>query len=117
MTGHDFRRLALGLTGAIERAHMNHPDFRAGGKVFATLGYPENGWGMVKLTPEQQHDYMVRAPDSFKPAAGAWGRVGSTLVRLETVDEAILLEALKLACLQAATKKAAPKKAPKRTRT
>jgi hypothetical protein len=54
MTASQFRKIAFALSGVEERAHMGHPDFRAGGKIFATLGYPDNDWGMVALTPEQQ---------------------------------------------------------------
>jgi hypothetical protein len=82
----DFRRLALALPGAEERAHMGHPDFRVGGKIFATLGSPDDEWGMVGLLPEKQELAMEAEPDAFKPAAGAWGRGGSTLVRLDAVS-------------------------------
>ncbi|HEX4228506.1 MAG TPA: MmcQ/YjbR family DNA-binding protein [Bryobacteraceae bacterium] len=54
MTANDFRRLALQLPGATENAHMGHPDFRVNGKIFATLNYPNEDWGMVKLPPERQ---------------------------------------------------------------
>ena len=54
MTADRFRRLALEISGAIESSHMNHPDFRIGGRIFASLGYPDDEHGMVKLTPEQQ---------------------------------------------------------------
>jgi predicted DNA-binding protein (MmcQ/YjbR family) len=36
MTEDDFRKLALSLPEAEESSHMNHPDFRVGGKIFAT---------------------------------------------------------------------------------
>jgi YjbR len=75
MTAAQFRRLALSLPQAEERSHMSHPDFRiAGGKIFATLGSPDKAWGMVKLAPEQQHEFMQAEPEVFKPAPGAWGR-------------------------------------------
>jgi len=90
----DFRRIALSFPGAEERAHMNHPDFRVGGKIFATLGSPDAEWGMVALLPEQQELAIEAEPDSFKPAAGAWGRGGSTLVRLDRVSDAWLERAL-----------------------
>lgn len=93
-TPDDFRRLALAFPGAEERSHMGHPDFRVRGKIFATLGAPGNAWGMVALMPEQQEDFMTLAPEAFKPAAGAWGRQGSTLVRLEAVSETLLETAL-----------------------
>jgi hypothetical protein len=93
----DFRRIALGLSGAREGSHMGHPDFRVRGKIFATLGSPDHGWGMVALMPEQQEDFMLLAPEAFKPAAGGWGRGGSTLVRLDGVSEAQLEAAISAA--------------------
>ena len=89
------RRIALGMKGAIESAHMGHPDFRANGRIFATL-HDDPAWGMVKLTPEQQEDFMARSP-AFVPEPGAWGRQGCTAVRLDAVDEDTLGEALTLA--------------------
>jgi hypothetical protein len=75
--------MALGLDGAAEGSHMGHADFRVKGRVFATLGYPDEGHGMVKLAPEEQEARMSGAPGVFRPAPGAWGRQGSTLVRLD----------------------------------
>ena len=82
MTADQFRRLALALPETEERSHMAHPDFRVRNKIFATLGYPDTGWGMVRLSPEQQATIIRADPDVFRPAAGAWGRNGSTLVQL-----------------------------------
>ncbi len=93
----DFRRIALAFPGAEERAHMGHPDFRVGGKIFATLGAPSDEWGMVGLLPEQQELAMEAAPDAFKPAAGAWGRGGSTMVKLGAVSDEWLERALQWA--------------------
>jgi hypothetical protein len=95
MTGPaDFRRIALAFPGTEEGSHMAHADFRVGGKIFATLGSPDEAWGMVSLMPEQQEDIMALAPEAFKPAVGAWGRSGSTLVRLDAVTEKMLETAL-----------------------
>jgi hypothetical protein len=33
MKAQDFRRIAIALTGVAESSHMNHPDFRAGGRI------------------------------------------------------------------------------------
>src|SRR3954465_3983975 len=90
----DFRRLALAFEDAEERSHMRHPDFRVNNKVFATLGYPDESWAMVRLMPEQQEDFIALAPEAFQPATGAWGRQGSTLVRLDAVDLETLENAL-----------------------
>ena len=91
-----FRRVALGMTAAIEAAHMGHPDFRVNGRIFATL-HSDHQWGMVKLTPEQQREFVQANPQSFVPENGAWGRQGCTRVRLDAVDEETLGEAMTLA--------------------
>jgi len=96
MTSDEFRRLAVSMNGAVEGAHMNHPDFRANGKIFATL-YPDGERGMVKLTPEQQQDFISADGAAFEPASGAWGRQGCTTVRLAVADEDKLGEAMTLA--------------------
>lgn len=94
------------MTGAIEGSHMGHADFRAGGRIFATLGYPDKNWGMVALTPEQQNTAM-REHDAWKPAAGVWGERGATLVRIAGIDEDTLGAAMTLAWQNAMTKPSA----------
>ena len=93
----DFRRLALAFPGAEESSHMAHPDFRVGGRIFATLGAPSEGYGMVALLPEQQELAMDAEPEAFEPAAGAWGRGGSTLVALDLVSHEWLERTLRWA--------------------
>ena len=96
MTAAGFRRLALALQDAVEGAHMGHPDFRVNGRIFATL-HAGDVHGMVKLTPEQQQTFIDDHPQAFAPESGAWGRAGCTRVRLKSVDEDTLGEALTLA--------------------
>jgi hypothetical protein len=96
VTESDFRRIALGMNGAVEGTHMGHPDFRRDGRIFASLHH-DRAWGMVKLTPDQQRDFLRDAPTAFKPESGAWGRQGCTAVRLDAVGEEALGEALTLA--------------------
>jgi hypothetical protein len=96
LTEDDFRRIALGFDGAIEGAHMGHPDFRAFGRIFATL-HPDRKSGMVKLTPDQQQEVLRTHPAAFSPEAGAWGRSGCTRVALAVVDEETLGEAMTFA--------------------
>jgi hypothetical protein len=86
MTADEFRALALALPEATEGAHMGHPDFRVGGKVFATLG-PKAELGMVKVAPEQQRALLEDESGAYYPASGAWGRRGCTMVRLELASE------------------------------
>ena len=104
MTPNDFRKIALSMQDAIEGEHMAHPDFRANGRIFATL-HPDGKQGMVKLTPDQQQTFMRVGPNMFTPASGAWGRQGCTMVQLSEVDEETLGEAMTLAWQQAALAK------------
>lgn len=97
MTPDDFRTLALSLPEAIESAHMGHPDFRVRGKIFATLAYPDEGWAMVKLTPDQQAVFVEAEPTVFQPVKGGWGRKGATNVRLESATSTSVRAALAIA--------------------
>jgi hypothetical protein len=97
MTAAEFRRMALSLEGAEEKSHMNHPDFRVGGKVFATLGYPDETRGMVKLWPDQQQALVAADPAAFQPVKGAWGKGGCTQVILKAAKTEKVREAMKAA--------------------
>ena len=90
----DFRRLALALPQTEQRRHMNHPDFRVAGKIFATLGYPDQQHGMVKLTPPQQEEFVAAHPAAFRPVKGAWGRQGCTSVLLAKASKSALKSAI-----------------------
>ena len=93
---------------------MGHPDFRAGGRIFATLR-DEGRLGMVGLTPEQQQSFVAEHPSMFEPEAGAWGRQGSTRVVLERADAEVVGEALTLAWQNAMAKATPSKQKPPRT--
>ena len=108
MTADEFRSLALSLPEAVEKAHMGHPDFRVGGKIFATLG-PAEAWGMVKLTPEQQAAFVQSAPAMFEAFDNAWGRQGATKVILRSARKATLRPALIAAWRNTAPKRLSQK--------
>lgn len=97
MTPAAFAKIALSLDGAIEGAHGGHADFRAGGRVYATLGYPNKDWGMVKLASEQQQMLVAAEPAMFVPVKGTWGLRGATSVRLAEVDARTVRSALTMA--------------------
>ncbi len=105
MTAKEFRAIALSLPEATEAAHMGHPDFRVGGRIFATLGYPRSGWGMVSLTPERQELFVRAQPGAFAPVKGGWGRSGATNVRLRAAKTAAVREALSIAWRNRAPKR------------
>jgi hypothetical protein len=109
MTANDFRRLALSFPESVESSHMDHPDFRVGGKIFATLGYFDKGWGMVKLFPDQQAEFVKAEPKAFVPAKGYWGKRGATCVHLKNAKKTKLRKAMREAWLNTAPKKLAAK--------
>lgn len=97
MTPNEFREIALSFAGAIESAHMNHPDFRANGRIFATLSYPDTKSAMVKLAMADQQRLVAAHPHIFYPAKGAWGLQGSTMVHLDAAKPDLMTQALELA--------------------
>jgi hypothetical protein len=115
VTPNDFRRLALALPGTLESSHMRHPDFRVGNRIFATLGYPDDNWAMVKLKPDQQTALVTTQPSIFKPIKGAWGLRGSTNVSLGEADAASVENALSLAWQNLAPRTASPASAARRS--
>jgi hypothetical protein len=113
MTPDDFRRIALTFEGAEESAHMGAPDFRVGGRIFATLASESHGYGNLMLTPEIQAAFLADAPDVFLPVAGGWGRNGSTHIRLAEASEDVLTGALQTAWKLRIEKNQKPEKNPR----
>src|SRR3982751_2261038 len=105
MTSNDFRKLALSFPEAIESAHMGHPDFRVGRKIFATLGYPDANSAVVKLTPDEQKEFVRSNPDVFKAVKGAWGRQGGTNIHLPAARIDVVRDALAAAWRNTAPKR------------
>ena len=97
MTAQDFRRIALSFEGAEESSHMGQPDFRVEGKIFATLASEDQGYGNLKLLPEQQAEFVEELPQVFIPIPGGWGKMGMTHIRLSAATEDVLTGALRTA--------------------
>ncbi len=120
MTPAAFRKLALALNGAVESAHCGHPDFRIHNKVFASVGAPTDDWAMVSLSPELQPTFVAADADTFRPASGAWGRSGCTMVYLPAAQRDLVQGALEVAIEHTASKvkkkPAATAKKPKRAK-
>jgi hypothetical protein len=104
-----FRRIACGLPGAVESVHMGNPDFRVGGRIFATLSGQARGRGVLKLTAEQQAEFVAELPEVFEPVEGGWGRMGMTYLVLEKADEATMRGALMVAFRNVGSKQATGK--------
>ena len=105
MTTDEFRRIALSFSGAEESAHVGHPDFRVAGKIFATLGYPDDRYGTIMLSPEDQQFLIRDHPKAFTPSPGAWGRNGATSVVLRLAPRRAITIALEAAWARRAPKK------------
>ena len=105
MNAAGFRKIALRMPEAVEASHFGNPDFRVGGKIFATLALEKQGYGVLLLTPEQQAGMVEDAPNVFSPVSGGWGRKGATRVRLATVTAEVLEGALRLAWRRKAPKR------------
>src|SRR5271169_702437 len=110
MNANDFRRIALSLEGAEESSHMGSPDFRVGGRIFATLASQRLGYGNLMLTPELQAEFVNELPEVFLPIAGGWGRMGATHIRLAAANEEVLAGALRAAWKLRVEKSAKTKK-------
>lgn len=118
MTPSQFRTIALGMPGASESSHMGHPDFRVGGKVFASLSWTEEDedCGMVRLTPEEQAEALKKWPGVFRPSAGAWGDRGYTHMCLAKARTQMLRELIGAAWRGAAPKGLAAEHPPRAAR-
>lgn len=115
-TADDFRRLALTLPGVEEGEHHGSPDFRVGGRIFATLASAANGYGNLMLTPEIQAGFLADAPKIFVPIKGGWGRMGHTHIVLAKADEATVLGALQATYNLRVQKNASGKRKPSKQR-
>jgi hypothetical protein len=115
MNAADFRRIALSFDGAEESSHMGSPDFRVGGRIFATLASQRQGYGNLKLTPEQQAEFVSELPEVFLPIPGGWGRMGMTHICLAKATEPVLTGALQ-AAWKLRKEASARKKTPKRSK-
>jgi hypothetical protein len=109
MTAESFRRMALSFPDTSEQSHMDHPDFRVRGKIFATLGCPDENWAMVKLWPEEQQNFVGAEPAVFMPVNGAWGGQGCTNVYLKRAGPGSVRKSLAAAWRRAAPKSVAAK--------
>ena len=104
-----FRRFALQLSQAVEGSHMDHPDFRLNNQIFATLSGEKKGYGVLKLTLDQQAAFIADQPHIFSPVQGGWGRLGMTYLYLNQADESIMAGALKTAYQNLQTKQSQKK--------
>lgn len=87
------RQLALALPEVVEKSHFEIPDFRVGGKIFATL-HTDRKIVMVKLSLVDQSVFCSYDKEVIYPVPGGWGRKGATYINLKKVKKAMLNDAM-----------------------
>jgi hypothetical protein len=97
------RAFARTVPETIESSHMGTPDFRVGGKIFAT-GRLDGPRIVLKLPLHIQEAMIENHPDAFSPTPG-WGRHGWTFAETDKIDDGLLQDLLDLAWRQVAPKK------------
>jgi len=93
MNAAEFRKLALACEGASESEHNGHPDFRVGGRIFASLA-ADGSWAMVKVSPLDQATLIERSDGVMEPFPGAWGKQGCTKILLAKAAATLVREAV-----------------------
>lgn len=101
MTPDAFIAIASGLAMVKAKTVMGAVRLAVHGRTFATVGWPEAGWAIVKLSPDEQADFIALS-NAIAPEPGRRGRRGVTLVRLRAVSEAVAMRLL-IAAWQAAS--------------
>jgi hypothetical protein len=81
------RRIFLEQPEAEEKAHMGHPDFRVGGKIFATL-WPDRNVAVVRLSAPDQTGALQMNPEAL--TLKYWGKSPYLEVNLDKADAALL---------------------------
>ena len=100
----DVRGWALALPEAVEADHHGMPSFRVAGKIFCTI-HVDHPRAMVKLSPEDQHNWTEGRADAVQAVPGYWGRKGSTFVLLDHADADLMVGLLRLAWSNVAPKR------------
>ena len=114
MTPAAFHKIALSLPETVASSHFDVPDFRVGGKIFATAGRID-GRAVLKLTPDQQQMLCEAEPNMFAPVENAWGRKGWTNLTLARANAETARSALWMAWRNTAPKKLLKAHSPKET--
>ncbi len=86
MSPEAFVALGAGLAMVKTKTVMGAVRLAVHGRTFATVGWPQAGWAVVKLTPQEQQGF-VALDEALAPEPGRRGRKGVTLVRLRAVNE------------------------------
>ncbi|WP_343699213.1 MmcQ/YjbR family DNA-binding protein [Caulobacter sp.] len=94
MTPDQFSALALALGPAVQvKPILETVQFRVGGKAFATLGWPAEGWAVVKVAPSRQA-WALSLGAGVAPEPGRRRKAGIVLIRLAAIDAGVTADLL-----------------------
>lgn len=94
MTPDDFSALASGLGPGVQaKTIFETVQFRLGQKAFATLGWPEQGWAVVKVDASRKA-WALALSDGVAREPGRRRNGGIVLLRLAAIDAAVAAELL-----------------------
>jgi hypothetical protein len=96
MTPDALRTLVLRFEGVREQTTFGVHEFRLKDRAFITLGSPEAGWAMIKLSANDQARFVARS-NALSPEPGGRGARGATRVRLVELTEDVASAVLKAA--------------------
>jgi hypothetical protein len=89
-------KMAAALEGVTEKDHFGSNAFHAHKRIFATVWH-EKKTVNLRLTPEQQAEFLELDGDAFSIVPNAFGKQGWTTAHLEFCDKEQLAGALKAA--------------------
>lgn len=102
MSPEAFVAVGAGLATVKVRSVMGAVRLIANGVTFATVGWPQADFAVVKLAPTDQKALVAEFP-SVRAEPGVRGRKGVTHVNLREIDEAVAKRLLVGAWRQAQT--------------
>ncbi|SFI51539.1 MmcQ/YjbR family DNA-binding protein [Caulobacter sp. UNC279MFTsu5.1] len=112
MTADEFGEMIERVAPGVQRKPvLETTQFRVGHKTFATLGWPSEGWAVVKLSLAEQRRVLA-ASDAFAREPGRRRNSGVTLVRLQGLDPELLADVLAVAWREAYAIPTSPRRRP-----
>lgn len=105
MKANQAHELAMKLDGVTLKDHFGSDSYSANKRMFLTL-WSSKMQGSLRLSPEDQREFLASDADAFSEIDNAWGKQGWTTVHLEFIKPDEFKKALQAAWKYSAVKKA-----------
>ncbi len=115
MTSKQLYELATQLPDVSIKDHFGSDGFSANKRMFLTIWHDKNK-ANIRLSPENQREFLISDEESFAEIDNAWGRQGWTSVHLKFIDRERAQKALELAWQYSAQKNVKAKTAVRKKR-